>query len=176
MMRMLNEWEVRALRMYYEKFAEKLYCYQLALCENDQELAEDLCQEVWVSLAGKLKAMKGWKEKQVLAWLRLTARIKYRRFACRGSARCEFPEASPQREEEGSASTEDIVLAQLLFKETFGELEETEKELVRCKLQGLSYQERHPEDTRSENALAVRCSRAFQKWRQELEKEWPEYI
>ena len=63
---MLNEGEVRVLRKSYEKYADKLYCYLLALGGKDTVLAEDLCQEVWVHYAGRIRDMKGWKDNQVL--------------------------------------------------------------------------------------------------------------
>ncbi len=168
---MMNQGEVRILRKFYEKFADQLYYFELALCEKDSELAQDLCQEVWISLAGKVQKMKDWEERQVLAWLRLTGRIKYRRHIQKDSATREFPALLPEEGRQEQISPEEVVLAKILFKETFCELNETERELVRCKIKGLSYERRHPEDERSRNALAIRCSRAFQKWRRLLERE-----
>ncbi|HIV25471.1 MAG TPA: hypothetical protein IAB71_06760 [Candidatus Scatomonas pullistercoris] len=173
---MLNEGEVRVLRKSYEKYADKLYCYLLALGGKDTVLAEDLCQEVWVHYAGRIRDMKGWKDNQVLAWLRLTARIKYRRHTQKGSVVSECPVEAFQEDLAEESSAEDVVMANLLFRETFQKLEPTERELVRCKIEGISYREGHPEDTRSANALAIRCSRAFRKWRRVLAEEGLEYI
>ena len=165
---MLKTGEVRALRRFYEKFADQLYCFLMALCGSRAEAAEDLCQEVWISFAGKVGRMKGWNDRQVLAWLRLTARVKYRRYIRKKAVRCELPASAFQENSMAEASAEDVVLAQLLFKETFEELTPVEKELIRCKIRGTSYRDRHPEDGRSANALAVRCSRALRKWRRGL--------
>ena len=173
---MLNSEEERFLREIYQKYAEKLYRFLSGLSSGSDKISEDICQEVWISFARQIQRMESWEDKQILAWLRLMARVKYRRYIKKQEKRDGRPLETFLRDENCAGdSAEDIALLEILCKEKFSELTETEKELVRCKIYGISYRQTHPGDTRSENALAIRCSRAFRKWKRRIQEDGLEY-
>lgn len=173
---MLSRGEENLLQGIYQKYAGKLYRFLLGLSGGDEKVAEDISQEVWVSLAGKVCRIKSWDEEHLLAWLRLTARVKYRRYTKRLEGHGGIPlEEFLKKETDAGESVEDIVLLEILCREKFSELTEMEKELVRCRIYGMSYRQLHPGEKRSENALAIRCSRAFRKWRRGLQEDGLEY-
>lgn len=173
---MLSLREEERLREIYQKYAEKIFCFLQGLSGGNERISEEISQEVWVSLARMISETACWEEKQVLAWLRLMARVKYRRYMKRlerkqGVSLDEFLKDDRCVDD----SMEEMVLLRIFYKEKFSELTEMEKELVRCRIYGLSYKNRHPGEKRSDNALAIRCSRAFRKWRQRLKEEEPRY-
>ena len=173
---MLNSEEERWIKEIYQKYAGKMYGFLQGLSKGNRRVSEEICQEVWVSLARRSRDLIGSPDEQVLAWLRLMARVKYRRYIENQEKHRDIAlEELSEDEACAEDSMEELILLEVLCKETFDELTDMEKELVWCRTYGLSYKKRHPDEKRTENALAIRCSRAFRKWRREIREQQLKY-